>query len=268
VVDGEVAYLLTKRDGVVVLDISERRAKLISKFRVENFTSLLKEGDKLYVSNQYKGLYILDVSNPETPKFVSRTLTQANRVVKSANSLYISNSKLGTVEQIDEVGSAITKYIEVSMISDVEIDGEYLYTLNLKNELEIFQNDETVFKSGETIFSVNLIAGWNLLGNPLAGEFSTEGLNGTIYTFENQEWAKNPISISSNSGFWVYSDTATKVKFIGTPKAVDFTNLKVGWNLLGSGKKVENLEKTYIYNQKWIYNPVEISPAQGFWFYK
>ncbi len=284
VVDGDYVYLLTKRDGVIILDISKRRATFVKEFKVENFTSITKSGDRLYIANEYTGLYILDISNPRELEFVSRTLTKADKVVKTERSIKTLNSKLGVVETINESSSAIINYDEVPMITSFDSDGDYTYTLNLNNEIAIIDSDgKTIFSEGEssstvngTTISINLNRGWNLIGNPSGSAFDTGTLSSNIsplFSYENGEWIKNGITIPANRGFWAYSKGSTTVEFSGEPQELDLNSVdSSNWVLLSSGKELESSNiNGLIYtfeSGEWVKNPATILPAQGFWLKK
>ena len=80
--------------------------------------------------------------------------------------------------------------------------------------------------------------------------------------------------LNSGIGFWINSSETREVVFSGESYSPNLDNLNTGWNLVGTGEKLENLtsisSNIWKYNQstEWIENPTTIEVGEGFWIKK
>lgn len=118
-------------------------------------------------------------------------------------------------------------------------------------------------------------SGWNLLSLPVEKIISypyREIGYGMIYTYDGYSYTKNPNTISYGEGFWLLSSADYELSMEGRSYVYDSRSIKSGWNLIGSGEKIENISSKYNYNITWVYrddnwiaNPSTIYPFEGFW---
>ncbi len=164
-------------------------------------------------------------------------------------------------------------------------------TLSDNNGVESY----AIINIGEVdIKTLNLVKGWNLvsllvdktLAYTSEGFFPSQGTEdinilgdfNMIWTFEGNKWniyqkdEKSLFELKPQIGFWIKMNSENSITFEGENYATDLTNLKDGWNLLGTGKKLSNITESFTFNSiwifeenKWIKNPKTIQVGQGFW---
>jgi len=123
---------------------------------------------------------------------------------------------------------------------------------------------------------INLKKGWNLISNPITKPIKPKDIfsnYSAIYLFINNQWIDNDKidTIEPNLGFWINSNIDTTITFNGENYTTDFTIVKSGWNLLGTGKRIDNpmqsgnFSSVYKYNNGWKKDPDIIESGEGYW---
>jgi hypothetical protein len=126
--------------------------------------------------------------------------------------------------------------------------------------------------------------GWNLLANPTASaisDFSVFGDYTSLWVFANNGWKKalksdnvNEIgSIAPQTGFWLNTKAPKNVSIEGLPNKFDASKLTTGWNLIGSGERLDNFPTTcpqcksvFVFRGgAYEKDPYYVESGEGFW---
>lgn len=140
-------------------------------------------------------------------------------------------------------------------------------------------------------FLIPLNQGWNLIATPIevtlkknfsnefpeigTQSFSTLGEYEVIWLYTDGNWLKNPDIIEPKKGYWLKTRKPYKIKFSGSASNLLASDIKNGWNLVGSGTRIENPKERlnvsviWVYrDNNWIKNPNYIDVSEGVWIKK
>ena len=199
-------------------------------------------------------------------KFSFKTETNSNRA--------ITNSKITTITP-----NGKAKFEEIRKFNGERflklVDGEsYISSKKGYMKMDI---DYSLPKANKLTSNVLKIKkGWNLLSLPINQSIETTNLNAElIYTYDNDNWIKNPKILNYNNGFWLKSSINQNIKLDdnGDEYRTDFSQLTQGWNLVGTGIDLYNIKDSYKFKSVWSYKDIwqnsaeKIEAGQGFWVF-
>jgi hypothetical protein len=145
-VNGSTLYLLEEMKRVKIFDISNPSgAVLVSEIPVLNAQNFCLKGNYLYVSIYDDGIKIFNVSDPKGPKEVGKIADAgAYKISVLGGFAYVFFTGRGLrVYNLENPASPqlVRFYDEVTYISDMFIDKDYIIFSESANGLSIFKND-------------------------------------------------------------------------------------------------------------------------------
>jgi len=164
---------------------------------------------------------------------------------------------------------------EEKIVEDKEIieEEKIIEDKEIIEEEKIVEDEIIVIQNLETNLTIS--SGWNLISLPTENDLNLSNFSDykVIWKYTNNSWIKNPKTISKGEGFWINSEIDKNYNFIGNSYKLDFSNLKNGWNLVGTGENISkdelsNFEFIWKYiNGKWLNkNEIKsIKAGEGFW---
>ncbi len=133
-VEGSVAYVASREDGVFLVDVSNPAApKLLSRYdAVELATGIDVVGNVMFVACRLHGLELVDVSNPRQPKHLSTARTGETQSVAVCNGYAYAGvwgtSELVVVDVRNARRPIITARVPLDGYGDgVAVCGSYVY---------------------------------------------------------------------------------------------------------------------------------------------
>ena len=134
VVDGDLAYVASREDGLHIIDLSDpKKPELKCHYdTIEFATGIWKSGDVLFVACRTFGVELIDVSDPAKPRHLSIARTgEAQSVVCRDGYLYAgvwAASEVVTVDVRNPWAPKIVSRTQLDGFGDgVDVAGNYLY---------------------------------------------------------------------------------------------------------------------------------------------
>ncbi len=178
-------------------------------------------------------------------------------------------------------------YTEVPQILEVVIENDENFDYD-KSFSFLFENKDKVFliqiKNNIQCINVEMDKGWSLVSipvnitldrnsNDINTSFDKLGKHDITWTYDNEKnWTRNPEMIFPGQGFWIHKQEVSTIEFCGQPYSPILKELKKGWNLVGSGELLYNIDKiSYIdiswkYKQgQWTHDFDSVVAGEGFW---
>ncbi len=190
--------------------------------------------------------------------------------------IYFKPLKLSSFKEITH----LDKSKEVTLLSgkcDISVyNSDENFSLSNLNNLRV--NSKGIYiknnldKNISTSLTLN--SGWNLISIPISAYISKKFINGTLWSYNNKKWTKNPEFLEYKRGYWLFvEDNESVVNFEGFSYKIEFYDLELSnWKLLGSGVDLSDFDKnliTFIFRDKeWIKNSQVINRGEGFWIKK
>ena len=134
---------------------------------------------------------------------------------------------------------------------------------------------------------IHVADGWSLITNGTDRNITAQGKKeesntmGVIhlgayksyFQFTKNQWLINQYPIEPLNGFWIFTiDGRHDIFLEGNLLEQKFSSSELGWALLGTGVQLINAKQKFnltalwkFKDQRWIENPVEINPGEGFW---
>ena len=181
----------------------------------------------------------------------------------------------------DYIYKEIPKILEISIDDGQNFDINKTFDFMFENTYKVSLNKTS--NDGTQCVNLNMKKGWSLVSLPVAitlTKSSTDsntsmdrlGSYEKIFTYGDGNWTKNPESITAGQGFWIKRDSDYIAEFCGKPYNPIMEELEEGWNLIGTGKTLYNLNQinymdhTYKYNNgKWSEDFNTTVAGEGFW---
>ncbi|UUX92556.1 lectin like domain-containing protein [Methanoplanus endosymbiosus] len=138
--------------------------------------------------------------------------------------------------ELNENVSSLTLNVAGETI-DMTTQSSYTFeTCDLLNLVEI--------KAGSTSsIDIPLKNGWNFISIPLSNAIITpgDGVDSTVYLYNSSIQNYNIINVDDmeqlGAGYWVYANKNTSISIVGIPLLEYSSDLKTGWNTIGSLSK-------------------------------
>ena len=134
VVDGDLAYVASREDGLYIVDVSDPKNPMLKCHydTIEFATGIWKSGNVLFVACRTFGVELIDVSNPSQPRHLSIVRTgEAQSVVARNGYLYAgvwAASEVVTVDVRDPWKPEIVSRTQLDGFGDgVDVHGDHLY---------------------------------------------------------------------------------------------------------------------------------------------
>lgn len=134
---------------------------------------------------------------------------------------------------------------------------------------------------------LHLSDGWSLITNGTDRNITAQGkkdesntmsitnlgAHKSYFQFIKNQWLINKYPIEPLTGFWIYTiDGRHDIFLEGNLLEQKFQSPDTGWTLLGTGVQITNTKRKFnlsalwkFKNGRWIENPIEINPGEGFW---
>ena len=150
--------------------------------------------------------------------------------------------------------------------------------------LEYFLQRQRTGGVGRATVAVKLEPGYNLVANPVLGEdladrsaFSSLRRWGLPAPVARRDLSAMTEGMRGGDAYFVETDKPAVIYMQGVPKTPDFTSMRPGWNLAGTGEALPRAAaaactKVFVLRRQdgeavWIPEPQTIRAGEGFWCY-
>jgi hypothetical protein len=156
--------------------------------------------------------------------------------VDSSVSAVSLNGILPTIENIKSGDYEISRTLWMITNGTPDDDERAFLDFVFSEDGQQIVEDEGFIPVGGAVYTISLIAGWNMVSIPVISDASVDGIFGDKITppvYEYNAGYKSVTSLEPKKGYWVLANSPADIEITGTAP----TNLEVtvypGWNLIG-----------------------------------